>query len=342
MASTNFNKAQVGLQSAFGTPVAPTIQVPWKYTYEDKRQRHKAEYDAGTWTPTTIVTDVAFETAVTLEGDAFFELIPVLLNSGLADVAPTGTYIHNYWVNPAAVATPKPLTALLGAVGTSLGVTGPAVKLRDLYLKTLTLSANINDKMVKVKAEFFGTTYDDNSAAGYAFASVGLPATMEGINGLKGLLNYGDASTTGLAEGAEYDGLTSFSCSLLDWEWMLETGIEPAWCLTDNTTTWSTLKYTRPVCTFKPIMRTSSTTYAIIKAKADARTYQNVQLQLAGTSSRELSINMTGLWDVVPTVHDEQDGEVVIKPTFNCETPHTQTTTPHWLTIINTSTHNWT
>jgi len=28
MASTNFNKAQVGLQTAFGTAVAPTKQVP--------------------------------------------------------------------------------------------------------------------------------------------------------------------------------------------------------------------------------------------------------------------------------------------------------------------------
>ena len=70
---------------------------------------------------------------------------------------------------------------------------------------------------------------------------------------------------------------------------------------------------------------------------------RELQLLLAGSDvSHSLTINMTGRWDVVPTVHDEQDGEVVIKPTFLVETPHTQTTTPHWMTITNLSTHNWT
>lgn len=348
MASTKFNKVQVALQSAFGTPIGATSMttvLPYKGTYEDKRYRHEAEWDAGTWTPTTIVQEVATEVAMTLEGTAFFELIPVLLNSGFADVAPTGTYIHTYWVNPAAVATPMPLTALVGTVGTSIGGTGPAVQLSDLYLKTLTLSANINDKVVMVKAEFFGTTYSDNSGAGYAFDASGcaLPSTMEMINGLKGVISYKDSTTTGVTEGNPFESLTPFACTVLDWELVIDTGIEPAWCTTNNVLTWAALKYTQPSCEFKPIIRTSATTYAAVKGKAEAETYQDVQLQLSGSSAaRGLSINMTGLWDVVPTVHDEQDGEVVMKPTFRAKTPHTQTTTPHWLTIINTSTHNWT
>jgi hypothetical protein len=348
MASSKFNMIQVALQSAFGTPIAATAMttvLPWRGTYEDKRHRHVVERDAGTWTPTTIVAQVATEVALTVEGTAFFELIPVLLNSGLSDATPTGSSIHNYWVNPAAVGVPLPLTALVGTVGTLIGATGPAVQLSDLYLKTLTLSANINDKVVKVKGDFFGTTYNDNSAAGWAFDASGcvLPATMEVINGLKGKLNYDDATTTGFAEGIPFEaGLTAFSCVLLDWEWTLDTGIEPAWCLTDNVTTWSTLKYTSPSCTFKPVMRTNATTYAQVKKAADEMTYQNLQLQLAGSDAgRSLSINMTGLWDVVPTAHDEQDGEVVIKPTFTTQTSHLQTTAAHWLTIINTSKHAW-
>ena len=338
MASTKFNKAQVDLQSDFGTASNPTIQVPWRGTYEDKRQRHTAEYDAGTWTPTTIVAEVGSETAVTFEGTAFFELIPVLLNSGFEDVAPSGTSIHTYVVSPAAVAVPKPLTALLGTVGTDIGGTGEAVKLKDLYLKTLTLSANINDKAVMVKAEFFGTTYDDNSGAGYEFIAVGLPATMEVINGLKGVIRYLDATAT----GGVFAVMTDFVCTILDWELVIDTGIEPAWCLTDEVTTWSALKYTSPSCEFKPIVRTNATTYAAVKGKADARTYQEVQLFIAGTAGHDLDVRMTGLWDVVATAHDEQDGEVVMKPTFRCQTPHTQTTTPHFLSIINESTHAWT
>jgi hypothetical protein len=347
MASTKFNKVQVALQSAFGTPIGATSMttvLPYRGTYEDKRYRHEAEWDAGTWTPTTIVAEVATEVAMTLEGVAFFELIPVFLNSGFADVTPSGSSIHTYWVNPAAVAVPLPLTALLGTVGTNIGGTGPAVQLSDLYLKTLTLSANINDKVVKVKGEFFGTTYNDNSGAGFAFDTTGcaLPATMEMINGLKGVISYKDSTVTGATGGAPLESLTPFACSIIDWELVIDTGIEPAWCTTNNVLTWAALKYTQPSCEFKPIIRTDATTYAAVKGKAEAETYQDVQLQLSGSSAaRSLSINMTGLWDVVPTAHDEQDGEVVMKPTFRCKTPHTMTTTPHWLTIINTSTHAW-
>ena len=343
MASSKFNKAQVGLQTAIGTGLAATamaIQVPWKGMYEDRRQRHTAEYDAGTWTPTTIVADVGFETFATFEGTAFYEMIPVLLNSGFADVAPSVTYLHTYVVSPSAVGVPMPLTALFGTVGTYIATTAPAVLLKDLFLKTLTLSANINDKAVMVKSEMFGSTFDDNTAAGYAFDSVTLPATMEVINGLKGVIRYQDAATT----GGNFLTMTDFECSILDWELTIDTGIEPAYCLTDEATTWSALKYTSPSVEFKPIVRTTTATYAAIKAKADAKTYQELQLHLPGAVSpgSYLTINMTGLWDVVPTAHDEQDGEVVIKPTFRCQTSHLQTTTPHYLTVLVGSTHNWT
>lgn len=344
MASSKFNKSQVGLQTAIGTGLAATamaIQVPWKGTYEDKRQIHVAEYDAGTWTPTTILAQASSETGATFEGTAFFEMMPVLLNSGLADVAPSATYIHTYTVSPAAIAVPMPLTALFGTVGTYIATTAPAVMLKDLFLKTLTLSANINDKMVMVKAEMFGSTFDDNSAAGYAFDTVALPATMEAINGLRGVIRYQDVDAV---TGGGFLTMTDFECSILDWELTLDTGIEPAYCLTDETTTWTALKYTQPVCTFKPIVRTTTATYAAIKAKSDARTYQELQLYLPGAnaSTHYLRFDMTGRWDVVPTAHDDQDGEVVMKPTFLVETPHTQTTTPHWLTVAVNSTHNWT
>ena len=342
MASSKFNKAQVGLQTAIGTGLAATammIQVPWKGMYEDRRQRHTAEYDAGTWTPTTIVADVGFETFATFEGTAFYEMMPVLFNSGFADVNSTGTYIHTYTVSPAAIGVPMPLTALFGTVGTYIATTAPAVLLKDLFLKTLTLSANINDKAVMVKAEMFGSTFDDNAAAGWAFDTVTLPATMEVINGLKGVIRYQDADAT---TGGNFLTMTDFDCSILDWELTIDTGIEPLYCLTDETTTWSALKYTSPSVEFKPIVRTTTATYAAIKAKADARTYQELQLLIAGAVSpgSSFTANMTGLWDVVPTAHDEQDGEVVIKPTFRCQTPHTQTTA-HYLTVISQSTHNW-
>ena len=272
----------------------------------------------------------------------------MLFNSGLADVDPTVTSLHTYAVSPAAVGVPKPLSVLAGTVSMAGGaggtpfVTGPAVKLIDQYVKKINLSANVNDKAVMVKAETFGTTYDSGTAdAGFAFITpITFPATMQPINGLKGVISTLAAGTT----GGVFAGMLAMSCVVLDWEWELDTGIEPAWCLTDNVTTWSSLKYTAPSCTFKPIVRTSTVSYTAIKRAADARTYQELQLYIVGSdpATRYLKINMTGRWDVVPTVHDEQDGEVVMKPTFLVETPHTQTTDPHWLTIYNMSTHAWT
>ena len=346
MASSKFNRAQVGLQTAIGTGLAATamtINVPWRGTYEDKRQIHVAEEDTGTWTPTTRVALAGTETAVTFEGTAFYEMMPVLLNSGLADVDPTVTSLHTYVVSPAAVGVPMPLTALFGTVGTVIAATEPAVLLKDLFLKTLTLSANINDKIVMVKGEFFGSTFDDNTAAGYAFdATVAAPPTMTEINGLRGVLRHIDATTT----GGVFAGMADLSCVMLDWELVIDTGIEPAYCMSNTTptTTWTALKYTRPVCTFKPIIRTTTATYAAIKVKADARTYQELQLYIPGAvaGTHYLRFDMTGRWDVVATAHDEQDGEVVMKPTFLVETPYTQTTTPHWLTVANMSTHAWT
>ena len=138
--------------------------------------------------------DVGFETAATFEGTAFFEMMPVLFNSGLADVDPSVTYLHTYVVSPAAVGVPMPLTALFGTVGMAGAwatpfVTAPAFKY-DLFLKTLTLSANINDKIVMVKAEMFGSTYDSDTARGLCLHHpVTFPATMESINGLKGVIS---------------------------------------------------------------------------------------------------------------------------------------------------------
>ncbi|MBK8113271.1 MAG: hypothetical protein IPK44_01480 [Candidatus Accumulibacter sp.] len=347
MASSKFNLVQLGHQTALGTAVDPTIEIPMKAAYEDKRQVHTAEWDSGNWTPTTIVAQVASETAFTLEGTAFFEMMPVLLSSGLANVTASGTppaAIHTYVVSPSAIGVPTPLTALVGTVGMTGTsgtpfVTGPMIKLKDLYLKTLTLSGNINDKAVMCKAEFFGTTYDaGTSNAGFPQIVLGTLPTLEMINALKGVLKIDDTTAVGWAWSAE----STFSCALLDWEWTLDTGIEPAWCLTDNVTTWSALKYTSPSCEFKPVFRTSSVNYALVKAKADALTYQDMQLLIAGsTADRSLTINMTGLWDTIPTVHDEQDGEVVMKPTFRCQTPHTVTSAWHWLTVITKSLHVW-
>lgn len=339
MGSERFLKAQVGLQADFGTSVTPTIQVPWVVDYEDQSEEHEVEMDAGTWTPTTQVAEMAKFAVVKAKGTGIFEMIPVLLNSGLADVNATGAdpYTHTWTISPAAVGVPKPETFLGGAVGENLGGTGPAGKLADQYLKTLVLSGNINDKAVSFEAEYFGTGYDDNSGAGYAFASVALPATMDVMNALKGQINIQDAGVA----GGDFATMTAFSCAILDWTWTLDTGLRPKWCLTNNVTTFAGVKYEPPSVEFDATVRTTSANYALVKVKKDARTYQELQLIVNGLLTRALTVNMTGRWVECPTPHARQDGEVVMKAKFRAQTPHTQTTTPHFAAITCVSKHNW-
>lgn len=338
MASSKARNAEVGLQTAHGTPVAPTVRVPMGWTDEDQREVHVAAY--GGWTPTAVTTEIATMAGLEVDGPAFFELLPIFFNSGIDDVAPTGAdpYTHTYAISPSAVGAPMPLTWKVGATGVDIGGTGPAVQLADMYVEEITLSGNINDKVVNCKVKMFGTEWDDNSGAGYAFEGVDFVSTQEMLSAILGQLNIQDAETT----GGNFLTMTPFSCAVLDWEWTLTTGIGPLWCTTDNTTSFVGLKYTEPMCTFKPVMRTSATNYALVKAKHTARTPQELQLIVNGTATRAFTANMTGRWTECPTVHGDTDGELTMSPTFTCEVPAMQTTWPHFLGVIVVSKYNWT
>lgn len=340
MGSDKFLKMQVGLQTSFGTPVTPTIQLPLIGNYEDQRVHHSSEYDRGAWTPTTIASLERTLSRVMLTGDAFYEVLPVLFNSMWEDVAPTGAdpYTHTYTISPAAVAVPKPLTGLAGAVGENIGGTGPAVKLPDLYVRSLSLASNVNNPTAALEAELFGTNVDDNSGAGFAFASVALPGNLETINGLKAALNIQDAATT----GGDFLTMTAFSCAFIDWRLAFTSGLEPKYSVDGAITTHAGIRYTQPTGELVAKIRTNSTNYALIKAKSDARTYQELQLVLSGSATRAVTINLTGRWTAVPTVHARESDEVVMDATFTVETPHTQTTTPHWAAVTVVSKHNWT
>ncbi len=341
MPSDRFLKAEVGLQSTFGTSVTPTIQVPFTGSYECRDVWHEAPWDAGAWTPTTIRAKMATEAQARFTGSAMFEMLPVLWNSGYNDVDPTGTgpYAHTYNISPSAVGLPKPLTGYFGAVGTNIGATGPAMVLKDLYLRTWRLSGNVNgDKNVALEAEFFGTSVNDNGGAGTAFVGCSLPGAMEVIKALQGSLNLDDAGTT----GGVFTTMTALSASLLDWELNGITGIEPAYSGDGNILTFGGIRYTAPTTTLRLAARLSSANYALIYSKYTAGTYQELQLTLSGASSRSLDIKMTGIWTECRTAHARSNNEVVIEATFTAQTPHTQTTTPHYLTLTVNSMHNWT
>jgi hypothetical protein len=327
--STRFLKAQAGKQAQFGTAVTTTFQLPFTGEYEDLQEEHIAEYDSGTWTPTTIVEKVADYAKVSLSGVMFFEFLPVFFNMGhdLITVSDQTTYQqYDDAISPTAVGVPRAYTFLLGG-GQNIGGTGPAVRIQDTFLESMTLAGNLNSKEITVQADAFGLSVNDNSGAGYAFAAVGLPANIGMMKTMLGALNYQDATST----GGDFQTMTALSCVMMDWSWTWNTGLVPKWASDGNALTYCGVRHNAPSVEFTPTIRTNSTTYAAIKGKANARTYQELQLIITGTEQRAFTLNMTGRWLPNFVAHSRANDEVVMTPTFRVETPHTQTTTPHWM-----------
>lgn len=324
--SLKFLKAEAGKQSAFNSAATPNFKLPFTGEYADDQTEHVAEWDMGYWTPTEIVEKTSDYATFKLSGAMFFELLPVFLSAGFADLSPSGAdpYTYDAELAPASVGVPSPYTFLFGG-NENLGGTGPAVKIQDGYLQKMVLSFNINSKELTVQSDWFGRKVDDNSGAGFAFQGAALPTPLGMMKGMLGALEIQDAATT----GSDFATMTAFDCSLLDWSLSIDTGLRPQWASEENALTYCGIYHEAPVITFTPTIRTNSTNYALVKTKANDRTFQEVMLTLNGASSRQVKWQMTGRWLPNFSAHGRGSGEVVMQPTFQCATPYTQVTTPH-------------
>lgn len=328
--STKFLKAECGQQSAFGTVNAsPNVKLPFTGEYEDLQEEHEAEWDQGTWTPLSIVEQVAGYAQITLSGVMFFEFLPIIHNMGWGNVNAVDETTHYQYdgsVSPSAVGSPIPYTFLLGG-NEAIGGTGPAIRIQDAYVESYTLAGNMNSKEVALSATLFGLQVDDNADAGYAFIGAALPSNLGMMKTLKTGVNYQDATAT----GGDFATMTALACAMLDWSLTFNTGLVAKWASDQNQLTYCGVRHVEPSVEFTPTIRTDATTYAAIKAKADARTFQEIQINLTGDAQRALAYNLTGRWLPNFIAHSRSDDEVVMQPTFRVSTPHTQTTTPHFL-----------
>lgn len=322
-----FLKAECGKQSGFGSVATMDVELPFQGSYMDDQEEHSAEYDAGVWTQVEIVQKISDFATFTLNGVCFFETLPIFLNAGFSGLTPggVGPYDYDYALNPATLGTPLPYTFYFGG-GEDIGGTGPAIRIQDAYLESLTLSSNINSKIVELQSSWFGRGVNDNSGAGYAFTSPGLPPNLSMLRGLNNLLSVKDAGTT----GGSFATMTDFSGALLDWTLTINTGLRPKWVGDNNTgTSYAGILQDKPTVEFAPMIRTTAANVALVQAKATDRTYQELQLANVGLSSRLCNWQLTGRWLPNFNTHDRNNDEVVMSPTFVARTPHTQTTTPH-------------
>lgn len=325
--SVKFLKAEAGKQAEFGTPVAPTFRLPFEGEYQDAQEDHVAQYDSGVWTPQEIAGKVADHATFTLKGTAFFELLPIFWNAGYNDITPSGTgpYAYDDALDPAAEGAPIPYTFYFGG-GEDIGGTGPAIRIADAYCQSFSLAFGIGAKQIALQSTWFGKSVDDNAGAGFDFIGSNLPGSLEMMKGLLGELNVQDAAAT----GGDFATMTAFECSLLDWTLTVNTGIRPKWAADNNALTYCGYYYEAPAVTLAAAIRTTSANYANVAAKAKARTYQELELILNGSSARQLRAQLTGRWLPNVTAHGRSGNEVVMNAVFQAGTPYTQTTTPHY------------
>lgn len=325
--SAKFLKAEAGKQSVFGTAVAPTFKLPFVGEYQDMQEDHRAEWDSGQWTPTGIVGKVADFANFTLRGTAFFELLPMFWQAGFNDITQSGSgpYAYDADNNPAAVGSPIPYTFFFGG-NEAIGGTGPAIRIADAYCQSFTLAFSVSSKEVSINSQWFGASVDDNSGAGRAFVGANLPAGIEMMKGLLGALNIQDAASS----GGDFATMTAFDCALLDWSLAVDTGIRPQWAADKNALTYCGYYFQEPSARLTAALRTTQTNYGLVVAKAKARTYQELELVLNGSSSRQLRLQLTGRWLPDVIAHNRSNNEVVMNAVFEADTPFTQTTTPHW------------
>lgn len=326
--TTKFLAGFAGKQTVFGTAVAATFKLPFMGEYEDAQEEHSAEYDSGFWTPVTIVEQVAQHARFTLNGAGFFELLPVLLNAGHdhITVSGVGPFVFDDAVAPSAVGVPRPYTFFFGG-NEALGGTGPMVRIRDGHLESFQLAGNINTKEVALSSQWFGALVDSNSNAGFTKPSSALPSPLGMMKTLLATLEVQDATTT----GGDFLTMTATDKALLDWTFACDFGLRPQWSADENLLTYSGVRHVMPVATFAAAIRTTATNYALVKAKADARTFQELMLTLNGANSEQLKLKMTGRWLPGVTAHSRVNDEVVMNGTFQVETNYLQVTTPHWL-----------
>ena len=325
--SVKLLKGEAGKQSVFGTAVSPTFKLPFVGEYQDAQEDHSAEYDSGFWTPVTIVGKVADHGTFNLRGTAYFELLPMFFNAGFDAITPSGAgpYVYDDEVVPSTPGAPIPYTFRFGG-GEAIGGTGPTVQIADAYCQSFTLAFSMSAKALTINSTWFGRSIDDNSGAGRAFIGSNLPASIEMMKGLLGALNIQDAATT----GSDFTTMTAFQCSLLDWTLAVDTGLRPQWAADNNALTYCGYYHQAPVITLAAAIRTTSSNYALVAAKAKARTYQELELIINGSNSRQLRLQLTGRWNPNVTAHGRANNEVVMNGSFMVETPHTQTTTPHY------------
>lgn len=329
--SVNFVKSEFGFQSTFGTAVTPNFILPFRGSYQNARTIHEGTYDAGIFFQGKNRVKVNDYATFTIEGDAFFELLPLFLNAGYDWTAattgaagPPQLYTYDDAISLTAEGSPRPITFRHGG-GENLGGTGPAIQIADAYCESLTLSGNLNTGIVQLRSSWFGKSIDTNSHAGYAFAATAPPPNRKAIRAAGNAFELQDATTT----GGDFATMTATSCKMLDWELTYNFGARPKWGADAAAITYCGVRFENATIEFRPTFRTDSQTYSLIYEKFDDITYQELRFSLNGEDGRQMINQLTGLWVEVPTAHGRTDGEVTMSPVWMTEPYIDQTTTPH-------------
>lgn len=334
----------LGQQSAFNEQAgAIDFALPLsKLSYVDGSVNRMGHDGTGAYVPRTIRQKTAQQTVITAEGELFYEHLPFFF-SGFAHMFPfdAGGGIYRY--NPLGTASDFAPSVYAPAWETMLywGIITSDAQLSTGNKALLFYNAFVDQFILKGNAASGELGYTLNLQAGPLDVS-GEPDISElgiGAAALKMChpLDLTIATKTAGTTGGDFTSMTELGCNLLNWTMTVKTPAAMRWAANADTVaanlySYCGIKYIQPSIVFESTFVTETSTYNAIRQRYVDNTPLVMLFKIGPDSGHEFDLWMSGYWTNVPSVHDEDSDEIVMKATFTAESPAIQTTTPHWIT----------
>ena len=296
--SSRTKKAQLYREATAGTPGAATTIWRGTATLQDMTQVTWAEEDVGQY-PNQLRTYIPSEGAeITLEGVCTYEQLPHILEMGVQTVTPSGTespYTYTYTFPTDTARTIKTYTM-------EIGDGEDCEDAEYVFCESFEISGGADEAWM-MSASCRGRQVTQ----GTSFASLSLPAVEEVLFNTSAL--YIDASGGTIGTTQVSNSFRSFSLSVTTGWSAVQTG--------DGNLYFTLAKSAGEPEIMLEITAEHDSSWDSAGEKANwvAQTIRLIQIKATGTSSREITINLAGLWETFGTIEDA-DGNSVLTGTF--------------------------
>lgn len=326
------------LADATSAFVVPTDTV----NYADASVTRASRDGTGTYTPRVKRQKANKSYTITASGDLYYEILPYLFSAaygnligGAPDSSPF-TYDWNIGVTSNTNHSFMPYTSWITGVTSTEG-TLEAARIDSTWIDTFTVSGNAQGGTLRYDLTKFGRlfTRDTDTTTPIVRQIEGRANEDGGGTASLGLCNPLDISIftkDAAAAGDNFTSMTEMGCDLLDWSVTFTSRYRPLWAANGATAGYyCAAAYRIPSIVFNGVFLTDASTRAAIRERYLADTPLEFRLIIGpDSSSRQWTLDLTGHWSSVPSIHDDSDEIMVMNAEFTAESPSIQTSSYHW------------